>query len=259
MRPSEAKWRVNHRPRFTVLEMAAYMVADDGPRDTILRNMRYEQLRGTTFYRHLYRAIPRFLTSPTRDRSILDQCRRELEHKRDRAASPRATDNATYALRALDVFEGSLNALPLAGWTLEYAPAAPPLKFDGVSVSVQPTAHIRVRRPKYFDYAGALLIDPAKGTVAKSEKAKTDATNEMRIAAMLLHQYVVRMFPGDDPRASTNHCVVFHTHRRQAEVCPTNYRRKLRNIEAACGHIARGWAGIPKPPDFDEALAVHRY
>src|SRR4029077_15978 len=145
-------------------------------------------------YRHLYRAIPRYLTSPTRDQSILEQCREALVSERASTTTPRARDNYTYALRALETFERSLNALPVAGWTLELAPAAAPLKLNGVSVSVQPTAHIRLRRARGADLAGALLVDVAKGDTLRTDEAKARASKAMSFASMLLNQYVVGIF-----------------------------------------------------------------
>jgi hypothetical protein len=238
------------------LELGEYMVADDGPRETILRNMRYERLAPTLMYRHLYRAIPRYLTSPTRDRGILTKCRLDLENERASAATPRARDNISYALQALDAFERSLNALPLTGWNLELAPPAKPLRVNGVSVSVQPVAHIRIRRPRGCDLIGALLVDVAKG--AQTDDAKARASRSMSFASMLVNQYVVSVFPGDDPRPSTEHSIVFHAYRQERQNCPANYRRPMPNMEAACGIIRRGWDGINPPPDFDPAFAIYR-
>lgn len=255
---SEAKWHINRRPRFTVLELGKYMVSEDGPRETILRDMRFERISPTLMYRHLYRAIPRYLASHTRDHSILDHCRETLKSEQASATTPRARDNCTYALRALDTFERSLNALPLGGLTLELAPAAPPLKLSGVSVSVQPTADIRLRRARGDDLAGALLIDVAKGVTPATDEAKSRASKAMSFASMLLNQYVVSVFPGSDPRASTEHCIVFHTHRQVLVACPTNYRHPLRNMEAVCANIKRGWDGIEPPSDFDPAFAIYR-
>lgn len=258
MRVSEAKWRVNRQPRFTTLTLGDYMVAEDGPRETMLRDMRYEKLAPTLIYRRLHQAIPKFLTSPTRDRGILDACREDLENDRAKATTPTARDNCTYAIRALDTFEASLNALPITGWTLERAPLVPPLKINGVSVSVQPTARIRVRRPRGVDQIGSLLVHVAKGVDPKTDDAKAKATGAMLFAAMLLHQEVSEAFPGSDPKASAEHCIVLHTYRRQVECCPSNYRRPLRNMTAVCGNIRRGWSGIEPPPDFDPKFAVHR-
>jgi len=159
------------------------MAADDGPRETMVRDMKYERKVRTLVYRHLYRAIPSFLTSPTRDRGILLRCRTALEHERDSAANPQQRENLIYEIRALEAFENSLNALGMGGLNFE------------------------------------------------------------------------REFPGDDPRPSPEHCIIFHVFRQQRVAAPDPYRRKYRNIEAVCRHIARDWGSIQPPTAFDEALA----
>ena len=40
MPDSEIIWRVNRTPRFPLLSIGEYMMADDGPRETIRRNMK---------------------------------------------------------------------------------------------------------------------------------------------------------------------------------------------------------------------------
>ena len=258
MESPRARWRVNSRPKFSVLEMGAYMVAEDDARETMLQNVKYQRLAPVPLYRHLYSAIPRFLASPTRDFGILDKCRADVEGDRDTAATPRARDNFTYELRALEAFQRSFNALSLQGWTLERAPPAAPLKVGGVSVSVQPTVHIRVRRGRYADLVGALLVDVAKGIEPKRETGKVKATKSMSYSAMLIHQYVVGIFPTEDPKPSTDHCIVFHSYRQEAVHCPTNYRLAFKDMEAACRNICRGWDGIEKPASFDPTDAVYR-
>jgi hypothetical protein len=50
MEDSKFIWRVNRKPRATVLEMGDYMAADDGPRETILRNLKYERIAPSLIY-----------------------------------------------------------------------------------------------------------------------------------------------------------------------------------------------------------------
>jgi len=61
------------------LDLGEYLAADDGPRETMLRNMRYERIAPSLIYRLLYPAVRAFLSSPTRDRGILERCRAGLE------------------------------------------------------------------------------------------------------------------------------------------------------------------------------------
>jgi hypothetical protein len=238
--------------------MGEYMAADDGPRETILRNMKFERLAPTLIYRHVRRAVSAFLASPTRDRSILLRCRMLLENERDSASLPQQRENIIFALRALETFERSLNALGLDGLNFENAPAARPLRIEGVSVSVQPTAHIRVKRMRGADLVGAIVVDLAKGIEAKTEESKSRTTAGMVHAAALLHQYVTNTLAREDARPSSDHCVIFHSYRRERVSSPSNYRRKLRNVEAVCRVIARGWNDIVPPPSFDPNFATYR-
>jgi hypothetical protein len=234
------------------------MAADEGPRETLLRDMKYERLGRTLNYRHLYRAIPSFLTSPTRDRGILVRCRMALEHERESAMSPQQRENLTYEIRALEAFEGSLNALGMAGLNFERVAAAAPVKIGAVSISVQPSAHIRVKRPRGVDLIGAVVIDPAKGVVPKTDAAKLKVKDGMLHAAIMIHQYVSREFPEEDPRPSPEHCIVFHTF-TQAKMCaPDGYQRIMRNIEAVCRGIERDWGDIQPPPSFDPKSVMYR-
>src|ERR1700730_11367159 len=258
MPDSDIRWRVNRRPRFTVLDMGEYMAADDGPRETILRNMRYERLAPTLIYRSVIRAVSAFLSSPPRDRSILIRCRVNLEAEREAATLPQQRENITFALRALEAFERSLNALGLDGLSFEFAPAARPLRIQGVSISVQPTAHIRVKRIRGADLVGAIVVDLAKGIESKTEESKSRTTAGMLHAAALLHQYVTNTLARDGARPSSQHCIIFHSYRQERICSPSNYRRMLRNVEAVCRNIARGWEDIIPPASFDPRFAVYR-
>jgi hypothetical protein len=251
------QWRVNLRPRFTVLELGEYMAADDGPRETTLRNMKYERLSRSLIYRILRPSIERFLTSPTRDRGILAQCRVDLERMRD-GATGQKKENFNYELRALEAFEKSINAIGIGGINFERAFPASPLKIEGVSVSVQPTAHIRIVRPRGCDLVGAIIVDIAKGDIPKTEDRAARITGGMMHAAALIHQYVSNTFHGQDVKASQPHCVIFNSHRQERVCAPDNYGRMLRNVEAVCRNIARSWDGILPPSSFDPSLAMTR-
>ena len=252
------KWRVNLRPRFTVLELGEYMAADDGPRETILRDMRYERLARSFIYRQLRPAVAAFLASPTRDRGILARCRTRLEHDRNDASHPQKRENFNYELSALDAFERSLNALGGQGMNFEAAPPAAPLKIEGVVVSVQPTAHIRQRRPRGCDLVGALIVDLAKGTTPKTDETKARVASAMRYGTILVHQYVCATLSGEDSRPSPDHAIIYHAHRQERVCAPAAGRRLSRNIEAVCRNIARSWDGIQPPANFDPAFAMER-
>jgi hypothetical protein len=120
-----------------------------------------------------------------------------------------------FTLRALEAFERSLNAPGLDGLTFEPAPAAQPLRIQGVSVSVQPTAHIRVKRIRGADLVGAIVVDLAKGIESKTEESKSRTTAGMLHSAALLHQYVTSALARDGALPSAEHCVIFHSYRQE--------------------------------------------
>ncbi len=250
-------WRVNRKPRFTVLELGEYMAAEDGPRETILRNMRYERVSRSLIYRVLWPAVSRFLSSPTRDRRILAECRIALEEAIAGAQNPQQKDNLKYELNALAAFERSLNALEIGGLNLEKATPRR-LEIEGVTVSVRPSAHIRVSRQRGADLHGAVVIDVAKGVIEpKTDDAKARLKDGMTHSAILLHQHVVETAP-EDGKPSPDHCFIFHTHRQERVTAPTTYKKTYRNIEAVCRNIARSWDGIVPPASFDKKRATYR-
>jgi hypothetical protein len=255
--PFPVVWRVNHHPRFTVLEFGEYMAADDGPRDTILRNLKYERLARSLSYRDIDHSIAQFLASPTRDHRILARRRELLEHERATTINPQQRDNLSYQLQALEAFERSLNALELAGLNFERVPFKR-LPMEGVSISVRPTVGIRVRRVRGADLVGALIVDLAKGASLRTDDAQQRATKAMIHAAIVLHLDVTDALCADGTKPSQDHCVVFHSYRGERVAAPSNYRRVLRNMEAVCRGVSRGWDKIEPPPNFDERQARHR-
>lgn len=232
------------------------MAAEDGPRETILRNMRYERLSRSLIYRLLWPAVSRFLSSPTRDRRILAECRIALEEAIKGAQHPQQKDNLTYEINALAAFERSLNALEIGGLNLEKA-APRRLEIEGVTISVRPSAHIRVSRQRSADLHGAVVIDVAKGIEPKTDDAKAKLKDGMTHSAILLHQHVVEIAP-EEGKPSPEHCFIFHSYRQERVTAPNTYKKTYRNIEAVCQNIARSWDGIVPPASFDKKRATYR-
>ena len=242
--------------------MGEYMAADDEPRETILRNLKYERIAPSLIYDKLYKAVVGYLTSPTLDRRILDACRTTLESERDASEAAQKRENLQYELNALDAFERSLNALDTRNMLFERLPqTGRPISAHGVTISVRPTVRIRVSRPRGKDLVGALLIDTAKGLVPKTPEAEAKLSKAMTHTAVIVHRQVAEIYaetPEDGVQVSPEHCVVFHSHRQQRIECPSGSRKMMRNIEAVCRHIAGGWNGIAPPPSFDPAKARYR-
>lgn len=80
----------------------------------------------------------------------------------------------------------------------------------------------------------------------------------MTHSAYLLHELVVSAVLADGEKSSPEHCMVFHSYRQELVRSPNNYRTMLRNLRAACRHIASDWARIDPPDKFDESRARYR-
>ena len=238
--------------------MGEYMAASDGPRETMRRNMKYERMAPSLLYSKVAESVSSFLSSPTRDHRILTKCQQLLEDERDSATNATKRDNAVYALRSLEVFERSLNALPLAGLQFQKIGPLKPMEIEGVKVSVQPTALVTQVRPRGKNLRGAIIVDTAKGVEPKSDEARAQATMAMTHTAYLLHELVNDRIVAEDEKPSTDHCMVFHTYRQELVASPSNYRRMLGNMKAACRDIAARWDSIDPPPSFDPAAARYR-
>lgn len=251
-------WRVNRSPRFPVLALGEYMVAEDGPRETLRRRMKYERIAPSILYRKIQSAAAQFLASPRKEQRILDRCREELEGEREGAKTARAAENATYALRALDAFERSHNRLPLGGMTLTIAPISSPESIEGVKVSVQPSVLISISRPRGKDLKGGLILDHAKGEDPKTDDAAQRAKMAMQYSAFLLHEHILARYVNDNERSSPEHCAIYHAFRQELVASPDNYKKLLRNVEAACRDIAARWDQIDPPASFDPTKARFR-
>lgn len=249
---------MNRKPRFTVLDMGEYMAADDGPRETLLRNMKFERMAPTLMYRSLYQAVASYLASPTKDLKILARCREDIKTQLTMTTNVKARENLTYELRALDAFEAARNAMPVGGVILERSTKAGSLTVEGVKISVRPSALVRASRPRSIDLLGALVVDVAKGVLPKTDEAQARLTNGMVHGAVLIHQFVEATAGDRDGKPHPEHCAVFHAVRSEWVCAPVSHRKMLRNVEAVCRNIARSWAGIIAPANFDPKLAVFR-
>lgn len=236
------------------------MSLDDGPRETMRRDMKYERMGRTLRNQQVQQAIANYLGSPTRDGRILADCRSWLEHEIAEARTNQRRENFKHQLRSLSDFEGTLNVLGLGGvQTQRPGRLYRPMTIEGVTISVQPTVITRQPRPRGVDLAGAVIVDVTKGPSCKTDDAKGRVKNGMIHAAVLLHELVNSTVDPEDARADASQCMILHAHRGDLVAAPQNYRRILRNADAVCRDICRAWPAIVPPDSFDPRAARYRH
>ena len=236
------------------------MAADDGPRETMRRDMRFERVARTIRYGNVRRAIWRYLASPTRSLTILAECEAMLEHEIREARSRERRENLSHELRALRDFQAGLNSLNLGGLQMwRHGHVFRPLDMEGVTVSVQPEVMVRQVRPRGRNQIGAIIVDVSKGQSCTTDEARRKVEKAMTHSAVLLHTLIANGASSDEEVASSDHCIVFHAHRAQAISAPENYKTMMKNMLAVCRDIRRAWGDIKAPPaGFDLGRATVR-
>jgi hypothetical protein len=102
------------------------------------------------------------------------------------------------------------------------------------------------------------MIDLAKGPSCKTEEAKRKAESAMVYAAVLIKRLLSERGAEDDSVVSSEHCIVFHSHRPQRVCTSSGYRTILKNMHVACRDIERAWPTIEPPSGFDPLRASRR-
>lgn len=220
------------------------MAADDGPRETFLRDAKYERLYRSIGYRDVNRTVRRFLSSPIRSKAILLDGKEDLERRKAGSDDPKERANIDLQIAALNAFETSINMLPIAGVEFEaVGNRVQSMYIEGVAISIYPTVWVRQRRSRGRDQLGALIIDPAMGTPLKTPEAASKDRRAKDVACSLLHLHVSSTRCTDSDVASHEHCTIFHVHRRDLFTAPTGYKRDLKNMERDVDRelITVGW------------------
>lgn len=235
------------------------MAADDGPRETILRDAKYERVIRSLLYRDITETVKQYLSSPIRDARILAKGRARLNSLLESADDPTRKSNMRHQIATLDAFESALNSLGLGGLQAEMVSNEnTALLIEGVKISVWPTVWLRQARPKGADLVGALMLDFAKGLPLRTDAARQKALTAMEFTTYLLHRKVAAERCSDGSKVSGSLCVMHHLHRGESVSAPDNYRNKLKNMEAVCRAIFRQWDTILPPAQYDPSDATIR-
>lgn len=235
------------------------MAADEGPRETIERDAKFEKIARSISYVPVEQCAAHYLASPTRDRVILARGRKLLDDRRAATLDPKKRNQIELQIAALDAFERQLNQLEIADLTAELPSRhQPKLQIDGVNISVYPTVWLTKRRSRGADLAGGLIADFAKGDVVKTPAAEAKAKKALTHSACVLHMQVEAIRCANGEKASAPHCWVYHVVRDDLLVAPSGYATPLRNMRALCRSLAKRWDSIEPPSSFDPKRAKFR-
>jgi hypothetical protein len=218
-------------PRVSLNKLGEYLTASPLRRQRILRDQKYPAVFQTGRYREAERRITDFLCRGDCDDAPLLQAVEALVASGE--AEPHLAQQRLLCAEAIASFVAVARSLPLSGLRAQAGAARPPrLPMAGVEVSIRPEVLL----------AG---VDRAGGEVRGGLKLYFSKTHPLspesgQYVAIMLYRYLADAW-GAAGRVLPRHCLVLDVFRGALYRAPEAYRRRLKQIEAACGEIAERW------------------
>lgn len=241
--PTSQKYRVFSEPRISANQLAEYTLASPTRRQAILRNAKFAPTFLVIRYGAAKRAICDFLSDDTRSRRALLASQVEQETLSKSAATPFAQNDAALSAEAIRYFSEMMEANFLPGITFTANTSQlPKLPIFGVEVSVNLDL---VARNRAKGLVGGAMIQTSKAVASKGwreEHSKCVAS----MVWMLSNQHLSSL--GEVDRKL---CMSIDVFAKKTTAAPSNYKRTLANVEAACMEIATLWHSVSPPSDLD--------
>lgn len=222
------KARVN--PRISVNKLAEYMRATPARRRGIIRDQKQPREIVVARYQDVYAAIADCLLNA----NDLAPVHERLETLY--MATPKTTWEAQDKQLSADALESFLtfvDEIDLSGFDVAKAPENLPLMtISGVGVSVKPAVLLRI--PGTSQVVGAVHVYVSKLFAFEQEAAA--------YAGTILHQYLDAVL--SQGRADSARCFVIDVFKQEVYCSPRSYKKRRRDIEAACEEIAQRWSAV---------------
>lgn len=225
--------RERARPRISVTKLGEYLVATPLRRRAIVREQKKPRDFVVARYGDVYSAIQQFLLRGAVDTSILETAIERL-YNASATTEWQEQDNALSA-EALESFLDISDSIDITGCSVSLGDNdAPQMQVGGVSVSVRP--EVLLSRPTPGgDVSGVVKLYISKNLPLTDEAGRYVATT--------VHQYLSDCLrPGGAPEPKS--CMVVDIFGQNVFEAPRSYKRRRKDIEAACEEIARAWAAV---------------
>lgn len=225
-----AERRVRIDPRISVNKLAEYMTATPARRRGIIRDQKARREVVVARYQEVYAGIAECLLAGNDASPVY---RRIDKLYKSTPKSAWALQNNQLSAEALEVFLTFSDEIDLSRFEL-FRPGQtlPLMPIAGVGVSVKPAVLLRV--PGETAPVGAIHV-----YVSKLFAFDDDAG---AYASTVLHQFVERMLSEENVDPS-NSCVI-DVFARQVHVGPRSYKKRRKDLEAACEEIAQRWSAV---------------
>jgi hypothetical protein len=217
---------VRESARISVSKMGEYVVASPSRRRSIEREQKRPRDVIVARYREVYPAVVRYLAGHA-NAGDLAALADELEAMQA-GSDWQAQDNALSA-EALDAFVSMTSKLNLVNYTVsagDFDPSS--IQFRGVSISVRPEIRLTTNSGR----TGALKLYLSKSHPLPPEAGLAAAT--------LVHALLRDGLELLDSRSSD--CMLVDVFAGRIYVAPSNFKARMRDVDAACEEISRAWA-----------------
>ncbi|WP_299436225.1 hypothetical protein [uncultured Rhodospira sp.] len=237
-----SRYKFNATPRMSANQIAEYCLASPTRRQAILKNAKYPPALVVNRYSVLRRIIVEYLSNDDRPASLLEDARIRFLRDAEAASSNYLKDQATSCLEALSAFR------TLAGSSFiretrfrEVEAVRTPLMIHGVDVSVKLDALTSV--------ADASAVGGAILQISKTLSSQLWREDHGKTVASLVHSYLT----ANAPQGTIDHrlCLAIDVFGQSVVRAPGGFKRRQKDIEAACREIGALWTRVPTPPGFE--------
>ncbi len=240
---AKPKYRVNPSPRISANQLAEYVLASPTRRQSILRNAKYSPTFLVIRYAAAKEAICKYLADDARPAATLINAENEQLQISQNEGSSFAQNDAALSAEAIKAFRamGFQNKMPYTLFTTN-SQNLPKLEISGVEVSIRLDL---IARENAKGLVGGAILQTSKAVASKSwreDHSKVVASLVWMIANKHLNAL---------GKVERKLCMSIDVFGGDVIAAPSNYKRKLNDVEAACGEISAMWDSITPPSDFD--------
>jgi len=245
MAKAQPKYRFNPEPRISANQLAEYVLASPTRRQSILRNAKFSPTFLVIRYAAAKDAICRYLSDDTRPLNTLINAEVDQIQLSKAGGTAFQQNDALLSAEAIKSFiaarAGFQKALPYA----TFAPntqSLPKLVKAGVEISIRLDL---VARNNGKGTVGGAILQLSKAVASKSWRE-----DHSKVVAALVWLLASDHLTGLGT-VDRKLCMAIDVFGGSAVTAPSNYKRVLNDLEAACGEIAALWPGISPPADYD--------
>lgn len=223
---------VRLHPRISANKLGEYLVSPPLRRQTIIENQKYPCTYIGAYYEPARAAIVDFIVGAIDRKDLLRRTEEIVSGPHESSyAMHKAHGCAEAVLRFLDLE----SRLDLRGMTPIVVEQHDKLDVEGVDVSVWPDLVLEGIDDKGRPIVGALKLHFPKS------HPQTEATSEYVATLLRMHAQLVMAHRG---KVREDACIVVDVFAGQVRTAPRGYRRRWRDIGAACQEIRRVWPTV---------------